>query len=222
MFSAIAPRYDLLNHLLSLNLDRRWRRRAVDRLGWERAPRGRYLDACAGTFDLALELGRRRGFHGAVVATDFALTMLRQGRPKIRGRRVRPACADTLGLPFPDAAFDGAMVAFGIRNLADPASGLRELGRVLQPGGRLVALEFALPQRQPWRGAYVFYFTKVLPRIGRFVSQHSHAYQYLPESVLAFESPEELAELFRAAGLRDPSVRRLAGGAVALIDGERR
>lgn len=221
MFSAIAPRYDLLNHWLSLNLDRRWRRRAVDRLGWERAPAGRYLDACAGTFDLALELARRRGFAGGVVATDFSQAMLREGWPKIAGQPVRPACADTLRLPFGDASFDGAMVAFGIRNLADSAAGFRELGRVLRPKGRLVVLDFATPRREPWRSVYLFYFTKLLPVIGRWVSQHNFAYRYLPESVLAFDTPEALGRELTASGFAAVGVRRLAGGAVTLITGER-
>lgn len=221
MFSAIAPRYDLLNHLLSLNLDRRWRRRAVDRLGWERAASGRFLDACAGTFDLALELARRRRFAGTVVATDFSQAMLRRGLGKIAGRAVRPACADTLRLPFGDASFDGAMVAFGIRNLADSVAGFRELGRVLRAGHRLVVLEFATPRRGPWRGLYLFYFTRVLPIIGRWVSQHSYAYRYLPESVLAFSSPEALGREMSAAGFAAIEIRRLAAGAVTLISGER-
>jgi demethylmenaquinone methyltransferase/2-methoxy-6-polyprenyl-1,4-benzoquinol methylase len=222
MFSAIAPRYDVLNHLLSLNLDRRWRRRAVDRLGWERAPRGTYLDACAGTFDLALELARRPGFEGRVVATDFSLAMLRTGRPKLgRASRVRPACADTLALPFPDATFDGATVAFGIRNLADAAAGVRELARVLRPGARLVVLDFALPRPGPWRSVYLFYFTRILPRVGRCISQHSFAYRYLPESVLAFDAPERLADLFGIEGFERVEVRRMTGGTVALVVGER-
>jgi demethylmenaquinone methyltransferase/2-methoxy-6-polyprenyl-1,4-benzoquinol methylase len=221
MFSAIAPRYDLLNHLLSLNLDRRWRRRAIDRLGWERAPSGRYLDACAGTFDLALELARRRGFGGAVVATDFSKAMLYRGLRKIARRAVRPACADTLRLPFGDASFDGAMVAFGIRNLADSAAGFRELGRVLRAGRRLVVLDFATPRRGPWRSVYLFYFTKLLPIIGRWVSQHNFAYRYLPESVLAFQEPEELGREMSAGGFDAIEIRRLAGGAVTLLSGER-
>lgn len=221
MFSAIAPRYDLLNHGLSLNLDRRWRRRAVDRLGWERVPAGHYLDACAGTFDLALELARRRGFQGDVIATDFSQAMLLEGRSKIAGQPVRPACADTLRLPFGDASFDGAMVAFGIRNLTDSAAGLRELGRVLRPTRRLVVLDFATPRWEPWRTVYLFYFTKVLPVIGRWVSQHNFAYRYLPESVLAFDPPEALGARLAENGFEAVEVRRWLGGAVTLITGER-
>lgn len=221
MFSAIAPRYDLLNHLLSLNLDRRWRRRAVDGLGWERAPAGRYLDACAGTFDLALELARRPRFAGTVVATDFSLAMLRAGEEKITGHRVRPACADTLGLPFRDGSFDGAMVAFGIRNLTGSLGGFRELGRVLRPGGRLAVLEFAVPRRGPWRSVYLFYFTRLLPLVGRWVSQHNFAYRYLPESVLSFETPAALAEQMGRVGFRDVAIRWMTGDVVTLLTGEK-
>src|SRR5215213_11092743 len=108
MFGSIAPRYDLLNHLLSANVDRVWRRRAVDRLGWERAPAGTYLDNCAGTLDLAVELARRGGFRGRVVGSDFTYAMLERGTPKLDAMPVGPACADALTLPFGDAAFDGA------------------------------------------------------------------------------------------------------------------
>lgn len=221
MFSAIAPRYDLLNHLLSANLDRRWRRRAVDRLGWERAPAGAYLDACTGTFDLALELSRRPRFAGGVLAIDFSNAMLREGLGKIAGRAIRPVCADALDLPFPEARFDGAMVAFGIRNLADPAGGFRELGRVLRSGGRLVVLEFATPPRGLWRRLYLWYFRRVLPRVGGYISQHNFAYRYLPDSVLLFESPEELAGEMRSAGFERVGIERLTGGVVVLLYGEK-
>ncbi len=216
MFGAIAPRYDLLNPLRSLNIDRLWRRRAVTvLLGGARAPRGRYLDACAGTFDFALALARRPGFAGLVVGCDFALPMLQRGRRKLTGAPVRPLCADTLQLPFPDGAFDGATVGFGVRNLADLAGGLRELHRVLKPGARLVVLEFTTPRRQPLRGLYFLYFQRLLPAIGRLVSGHGTAYAYLPASVLAFPEPPDLAALMRGAGFGDVSWRTWTGGIVA-------
>ena len=133
MFGAIAHRYDFLNHLLSLNRDRAWRRRAVDRLLQGAPSDGVYLDACAGTFDLAVELASRPGFSGQVLGFDFAYPMLDAGRAKLRGRRILPACADALDLPLPDASVAGAMVAFGVRNLADLDAGLRELARVVRP-----------------------------------------------------------------------------------------
>lgn len=164
MFTAIAPRYDLLNHLLSLNIDKWWRRRAVRRLGWEGRPAGQYLDACAGTLDLAAELATREGFTGSVVGADFVVPMLRLGVGKAEA--VRPVGADTQAMPFGGGQFDGATVGFGVRNLADLDEGLRELRRVLKPGARLVILEFATPRVWPVRPLYLFYFRHVL-QIGR-------------------------------------------------------
>lgn len=220
MFGAIAPRYDLLNHLLSLNIDRLWRRRAVGLLLRDREPAGRFLDVCAGTFDFALALARRRGFRGLVVGSDFALPMLQRGLRKLVGSRVRPACADALTLPFGDATFDGATVGFGVRNLADLAAGLREMHRVLKPGARLVILEFTTPRWQPFRGLYFLYFRRVLPLVGRMVSGHGSAYTYLPASVLEFPEPPALAALMEEAGFRRVTWRRWTGGIVAAHAGE--
>jgi demethylmenaquinone methyltransferase/2-methoxy-6-polyprenyl-1,4-benzoquinol methylase len=222
MFDSIAPRYDLLNHLLSLNIDTLWRRRAVDALKWERAPRGRYLDNCAGTLDLACELARRAGFGGSVVGSDFTLAMLQGGMHKISALPVEPVCADALSLPFPDASFDGATVGFGVRNLADLEAGLREMARVLKPGARLVILEFTTPAWQPFRGLYFLYFRRILPAVGSLVSKHESAYSYLPESVLRFPEPDELARLMAEAGFEGVGYRRLTGGIAALHWGERR
>ncbi|MGH7537015.1 MAG: class I SAM-dependent methyltransferase, partial [Gemmatimonadales bacterium] len=151
MFTAIAPRYDFLNHVLSFNIDRRWRRAAIARLGWEARPDGMYLDLCAGTMDLAVQLARCAGFRGSVVGADFVVPMLARGRGK--ALRTVPVAADALTLPFPDATFDGAMVGFGVRNLADLDAGLAEAARVLRPGARLVVLEFATPRFAPLRAA---------------------------------------------------------------------
>jgi demethylmenaquinone methyltransferase / 2-methoxy-6-polyprenyl-1,4-benzoquinol methylase len=216
LFSEIAPRYDLLNHVLSLNVDRGWRRRAVAALGWEARREGVYLDACAGTFDLSLELARRPGFAGRVVGSDFALPMLVQGVPKLRGAPVRPVCADALRLPFPDATFAGATVGFGVRNLADLDRGLAELRRVLASGARLVVLEFTTPPNALVRALYQLYFHQVLPRVGRWVSGHPWAYSYLPASVGEFPAPRELAERMRRAGFADARWRLLTGGIAAL------
>ncbi|MGD8277383.1 MAG: ubiquinone/menaquinone biosynthesis methyltransferase, partial [Gemmatimonadota bacterium] len=184
MFGAIAPRYDLLNHLLSLNTDRRWRRLAVDRLLGRARPDGVLLDACAGTMDLAREIAVREAFRGRVVASDFAVPMLERGVGKVERLPVSVVCADTLRLPAADASLDGAIVGFGVRNLADLRAGLIEFGRVLRPGAPLVILEFTTPSWQPFRGLYLFYFRQVLPRIGRLVSRHRSAYDYLPATVL--------------------------------------
>jgi len=219
IFRDIAPRYDLLNHLLSLNIDTRWRRRAVDDLGWEATPAGRYLDLCAGTLDLAAELATRKGFRGTVVGADFVLPMLVRGKGK--ADRVTPLNADALDLPFADAVFDGATVGFGVRNLIDLDAGLREAARVLRPGARFVVLEFTTPPRQPLRGLYFFYFRRILPLIGRLVSKHRTAYTWLPESVLAFPEPEALSERMRAAGFDQVRYRRMMGGVCAVHVGVR-
>lgn len=221
IFSEIAPRYDLLNHVLSLNIDRRWRRKAIDRLGWERTPEGRFLDGCAGTYDLALELARRPAFRGRVVASDFAHPMLVQGRPKLEGTGITSLCADSLRLPFPDASFDGATVGFGVRNLADLDRGLRELARVLRPGARAVILEFTTPPSRLMRSLYLFYFHHILPRVGRWVSGHPWAYTYLPESVKEFPGPEELAERMRRAGFSAARWSLVSGGIAAIHVAER-
>jgi demethylmenaquinone methyltransferase / 2-methoxy-6-polyprenyl-1,4-benzoquinol methylase len=226
IFSEIAPRYDLLNHVLSLNVDRSWRRRAVASLGWEASPSGLYLDACAGTFDLGLELVARPGFVGRVLASDFALPMLVQGLPKLSrepGSReaLLPVCGDSLHLPFPDGSFQGAMVAFGVRNLADVGQGFRELARVLEPGRRLVVLEFTEPPNPIMRHLYLFYFRRVLPLVGRWVSGHPWAYTYLPESVREFPGPDALAGLMREAGFREARWEFLTGGIAALHVGTR-
>ncbi|MFN0180771.1 MAG: bifunctional demethylmenaquinone methyltransferase/2-methoxy-6-polyprenyl-1,4-benzoquinol methylase UbiE [Gemmatimonadales bacterium] len=219
MFAAIAARYDLLNHVLSLNSDRRWRRQAVNELAWERLPEGRYLDLCAGTLDLAAELGNRSGFGGTIIGADFVKPMLELGRGK--SAAVEPVAADALDLPFPDRSFDGATVGFGVRNLMDLARGFAEAIRVLRPGGRLVVLEFSTPHWQPLRAFYLFYFRRVLPLVGRLVSKHRDAYTYLPESVLAFPEPDQLKRLMERAGFEEVRFRRLFGGIVAIHVGRR-
>jgi demethylmenaquinone methyltransferase/2-methoxy-6-polyprenyl-1,4-benzoquinol methylase len=229
MFGAIAPRYDLLNHLLSLNRDKAWRRRAVDLLvvrGSGIADRGSgiegvFLDSCAGTLDLSVELASRPTFRGSVVAADFTYNMLALGVPKVRGKSVVTACADALRLPFADSSFDGAMVGFGVRNLASIEAGFAEFARVLRPGGRLVVLEFTTPSWQPLRGLYLFYFRRLLPLIGRAISGHGGAYTYLPESVLQFPEPPELAHRMEAAGFKRVSWEMRTGGIVAIHAGTR-
>jgi demethylmenaquinone methyltransferase/2-methoxy-6-polyprenyl-1,4-benzoquinol methylase len=219
MFTAIAPRYDFLNHLLSFNVDRHWRRAAVRRLGWERRPDGVYLDLCAGTLDLAAALARRPHFSGTVVGADFVVPMLERGKGK--APRTRPVAADALALPFADRRFDGAMVAFGVRNLADLDAGLGEARRVLRPGARFVVLEFTTPRFALLRAAYLLYVRRVLPAIGRVVSKHRDAYSYLPESVLGFPDPDAFARRLGAAGFGDIGYELLTGGICAVHHGTR-
>jgi demethylmenaquinone methyltransferase / 2-methoxy-6-polyprenyl-1,4-benzoquinol methylase len=216
IFSEIAPRYDLLNHVLSLNIDRRWRRKAVDALGLPTDRPARVLDACAGTYDLSLELSRRPGFDGDIMASDFARPMLVAGQGKLADQSVHPLCADTLRVPFADGTFDAAMVAFGVRNLSDVAAGFREMARVVRPGGRLVVLEFTTPPNPLMRWGYLFYFHRILPLVGRLVSGHPWAYTYLPESVKDFPPPARLADMMVAEGFSSVEWRFLTGGIAAL------
>jgi demethylmenaquinone methyltransferase/2-methoxy-6-polyprenyl-1,4-benzoquinol methylase len=221
MFSEIAPTYDLLNRLLSFNIDGRWRRRAIDVLGWERHPRGVFLDACAGTLDMSVELSRRPGFAGTVVAADFAEAMVRAGRAKVRGGAVRPVVADALQLPLGDGSVHGAMVAFGVRNFADIDAGLAELARVLKPGARLVVLDCSAPPSRVVRAVYQVYFRQLLPLVGRIVSGHRTAYRYLPESVAHFPPAPVLAAHLEQAGLARVTYETLTLGVTALHWGER-
>ncbi len=219
MFAAIAPTYDRLNRILSLRMDLRWRRYAVDRLGWERVPDGIYLDLCAGTLDFAAILARRPHFRGRVVGADFVRPMLELGKHK--ADRLVPIAADALALPFRDAVFDGAMVGWGLRNLIDLDTGLAEVARVLKPGARLTILEVATPAWEPLRGLYLFYFERVLPRVGQLVSRHRTAYHWLPESTRVFPRPAELAGRMIAAGFDQVGYRLFFGGVTALHVGTR-
>ncbi|HEX5385318.1 MAG TPA: ubiquinone/menaquinone biosynthesis methyltransferase [Gemmatimonadales bacterium] len=219
VFTAIAPTYDRLNRLLTLRLDLGWRRKAVAELGWERVPGGMYLDLCAGTFDFAAALASEPGFHGRIVGADFVRRMLELGRTKTA--RVAPVNADALELPFPDAAFDGAMIGWGVRNLVDLDAGLAEAARVVKPGGRLVLLEVSTPPWQPMRAAHRIYFERVVPLVGRWVSKHTTAYDWLPASARAFPGPRELARRLEAAGFSGVRYRLFAGGVTALHIGTR-
>jgi demethylmenaquinone methyltransferase/2-methoxy-6-polyprenyl-1,4-benzoquinol methylase len=221
MFDRIAPRYDLLNRLLSAGVDTRWRKRAVSALGL--GPGARVLDLCTGTADLlieALERGRdRRG-----TGIDLSAAMLVRGAAKLsrRGlaRRSGLACGDGERLPLRPRTFDGALVSFGIRNVGDPAAALHELRRVLRPGGRLVILEFSMPPGLlgPF---YRFYFSRVLPRIGGLLSGDPGAYAYLPASVARFPEPPAFAALMKECGFDGVGARPLSGGIAHLYVGER-
>lgn len=221
MFSDIAPSYDLLNHLLSLNIDKRWRRRAIRLLDWMRQPAGRYLDLCAGTLDVAAELSTRPGFRGAIVGADFAEPMLRAGEGKGRPGSIHRVTADALALPLSPESCDGAIVAFGIRNLADLDAGLREVRRVLRPGARFVILEFSTPRFALVRAGYHLYFHRILPRVGGWISGNRAAYTYLPRSVANFPTQDELGARMTAAGFADVRWTSLTFGIAAIHVGTR-
>ena len=215
-FSQIAPSYDFLNHLLSLNIDKGWRRKAIAALGWERAPKGTYLDLCAGTLDLSTMLSRRNGFGGQIIGADFAEPMLRAGAGKADTKVVRPVVADALDLPLPDGSVAGAIVGFGIRNVTSLDAAFAEMLRVLAPGGRFVILEFSTPPSALMRGLYHLYFHHILPRVGGLVSGHRTAYSYLPKSVAHFPTGDTLATMMRRSGFSHVEWRQLTFGVAAI------
>lgn len=223
MFGRIVPRYDVMNRLMTGGRDAAWRRLAVrEALAGRRADTARVLDVATGTGDLAFALAA--GGAASVVGTDFARPMLDAAAGKSKAAhagdgsagRVRWIVGDALALPFPDAAFDACTVAFGLRNMADYGAALREMGRVLRPGGRLVCLELT-PYPRPVLGTlFGWYFARVVPLVGGLLSGDRDAYRYLPTSVAAFPTASALAALFANAGFADVSFRLLGGGTVAL------
>lgn len=215
-FSQIAPSYDFLNHLLSLNIDKGWRRKAIAALGWERAPKGTYLDLCAGTLDLAAMLSRRKGFGGQVIGADFAEPMLRAGSGKADATVVKPVVADALELPLSDGSVAGAIVGFGIRNVTSLDAAFAEMLRVLEPGARFVILECSTPPTALVRGMFHLYFHHILPRVGGFLSGHRTAYTYLPDSVRHFPTGETLATMMRRGGFSHVEWRQLTFGVAAI------
>ena len=227
MFSRIAPRYDLLNHLLSLRFDVIWRKRLARRFAHILArPGARVLDVCCGTADLTLALAEAPMDSAApeparLVGADFARPMLMRAREKAagRGRRLEFVEADALSLPFAEGTFHLVATAFGFRNLANYAAGLKEFRRILAPGGSLAILEFAEPQRALFRNFFRFYFHRVLPAVGAVVSGNAHAYSYLPESVARFPTPGELAELMQRSGFGGVAFESWTAGIVTLHSG---
>jgi demethylmenaquinone methyltransferase/2-methoxy-6-polyprenyl-1,4-benzoquinol methylase len=222
MFGRIAPRYDLLNHLLSFNLDKRWRARAVARVAdILDHPEARVLDLCCGTGDVLLALEKRA--RRPLLASDFCHPMLVEARRKIgeTGFRTPVFEADALALPLAGASLDLITVAFGLRNLANYQRGLEEILRVLKPGGTAAILEFSQPPNTIFRALYGFFSTIVLPRVGGMISGSRDAYSYLPESIRKFRGAEQLAQELRRAGFSSVEFERMTGGAVALHIGQK-
>jgi demethylmenaquinone methyltransferase/2-methoxy-6-polyprenyl-1,4-benzoquinol methylase len=225
MFGEIAHRYDFLNHFLSASIDKRWRKRAVSKLRelLLRVPEPVCLDLCSGTGDLAIELHRE--LRCPVISSDFCHPMLTRSSAKIDAyglnRTIRVVEADVLNLPFPNASFDAITIAFGLRNLEDTNRGLREIFRVLRPGGAVVILEFSKPVVPIFREVFGFYFRNVLPRLGAIISGQNLAYQYLPDSVGRFPSQDELAGIVRSIGFAGVGYENLTGGIAALHWGSR-
>lgn len=222
MFAAVAPRYDFLNHFLSLGRDIAWRKATARALGEVlRRPGSIVLDVCCGTGDLTFTLARWSS--GRVIGTDFCHPMLQLAREKLR-RRALPAFfleADTLALPFEDNSLDAVAVGFGFRNLANYARGLREMRRVLKPGGSVAILEFSRVRWPRFALLFGFYFHHVLPRLGTWISGVSGAYQYLPDSVSQFPDQDSLARALSEAGFQNIRYRNFTGGVAALHLGER-
>jgi demethylmenaquinone methyltransferase/2-methoxy-6-polyprenyl-1,4-benzoquinol methylase len=214
-FAAIADRYDLLNTLLSFNQDRGWRRATVSSLGL-RGPEA-VLDVATGTGKLAQAVERKVGAGGRVVGIDFCEPMLRKARVQTGCTELVLATSESL--PFPDNCFDGATIGFALRNVPDIEKTLREMARVMKPGGKVVCLEFSRPRHPLMQRLHRFYLLRVLPTIGWLISGDRDAYLYLPHSIMEFESAEELKAVMEKAGLDNVHFRFLTWGVVALHTG---
>jgi demethylmenaquinone methyltransferase/2-methoxy-6-polyprenyl-1,4-benzoquinol methylase len=223
MFARISARYDLLNHLLSGNMDKRWRRRAATELRVDlKVGEARLLDVACGTGDLALTLFESTG--ARVIGVDFCGPMLELAARKAlqRGAAIPFVEGDALHLPFRNDSFDGVTIAFGLRNLSSVKDGLAELFRVLKPGGKALVLEFSKPAIPGFRAVFQFYFATVLPLLGGIVSGSRSAYQYLPDSVSRFPDQNQLASLMREIGFAEVGYQNLTGGIAALHSGSKR
>lgn len=221
MFDRVAANYDLLNSVMTAGMHHRWRQRAADRAGL--GPGDTALDVCCGTGDLALELAGRVQPGGRVVGCDFSEPMLDLAREKSAERgveAVRFEWADALELPYDGERFDAVTVGFGVRNLADLDHGLREMARVLKPGGRVVILEITQPTRPPLSTFFSLWFDRIVPLLGALAGEPD-AYEYLPESVRSFPSPHGLAEKLDRAGFEQIRCTVLAGGIIAIHSGQR-
>ncbi len=218
MFSTIAHRYDLLNKVLSLGIDRYWRKFAVNKL--PKSENASFLDVATGTCDVSLEIIKQHSPGTKVVGVDFSEGMLKLGKEKVRlaglAERIDVHFADVTELPFDDNVFDASIIAFGIRNVHDFEKGISEMGRVVKSGGKLVILEFTSIQNPVFKVPYRFYIKKILPFIGELISGKKGAYKYLPSSMLEFPGPEEFKKIMESTGLQNVQYHKLSLGIVAV------
>jgi len=213
MFDDIAPRYDLLNHLLSFNIDKIWRRKVSKMIS--KGHPATILDVATGTADLAIQLAKDNA-QAQVTGVDLSQAMLDIGKEKVAkeglGRQIHLMTGDAQHLPFPDHSFDAVSVAFGVRNFEDLNAGLKEMKRVVKPGGTISILEFSQPSRFPMKQLYGIYTKHILPVIGRVVSKHPSAYTYLPQSIKTFNEKNDLVTMMRNMGLENVSKKNFCGG----------
>ncbi len=222
MFDSIAWRYDFLNHFLSFGTDFFWRKKAVNEI-YKRIQPDHILDVATGTCDLALAALRLKP--ESITGVDISQRMLEEGRKKIHKRhlenKITLELAESENLPFKDKSFNVCMVAFGVRNFEDPLKGLEEMNRVLTPGGVIMVLEFSKPSKFPFKTIYYFYFKRVLPLFGKVFSKNMGAYNYLPESVMAFAEGDNFLEMLATAGFGELGQKRLTGGVATIYTGRK-
>jgi len=222
MFNDIAPKYDFLNHFLSLGIDKSWRRKVIRKIISDKP--SLVLDIATGTADLAIMLAKKSP-EIKITGVDLAENMLEIGRRKVErlklSDRISLQQGDSLLLPFPDNSFDSAMVAFGVRNYEDPVKGMAETNRVLRENGKFFVLEFSIPRKFPMAQLYKFYFRFILPLVGRIVSGNSRAYTYLPESVHAFPDGQNFIDLMQKAGFKSCKIKRLTFGIATIYEGSK-
>jgi len=220
-FNAIAGHYDLMNSIMSLGMDKRWRRLAVKKVGAK--PGMHILDVCCGTGQLSMELGNVVGIEGSVTGLDFSQKMLEVAEKSLlqasNSGHIRFVQGNAMELPFPDHSFDGVTVGWGLRNLPDLRQGLREMVRTVKPGGKVVSLDMAKPSLLGFKQIYWLYFEKLVPLMGKVWAKKASAYQYLHDSAREFPAQEQLVRIFTECGLQEAHFKNLAGGVVAIVSG---
>ena len=223
LFNTVAPRYDLLNHLLSLRRDVYWRKMAVHEI---KRGEGWILDIATGTGDIAIEIIHQNGQKSRVSGLDFSEPMIKVAQQKLQkeglSEKIVLSLGDALNLPFRSNTFTASIIAFGLRNIVNKEQALAEMVRVIKGSGKVIILEFTLPQKGVMKRLYLIYFRRILPWIGGLISGNRGAYSYLPESVLHFQHPENYEEMMRRAGLENLSFQRLTGGITSIIEGTKK